>query len=140
MSKPRFRVLGTTADTALLVWGKDRPQLFENAAAGLFRVMADPREIRPVVEREVHAEGVDLASLLVSWLSEWVFLFDTGGFLGRWFQVRRMRKGSMAGTGWGEVYQPDRHHLRDVVKGVTYHQLQISDVKSGIRARLVLDL
>lgn len=140
MTEPRFRLIETTADAGLLIWGDRLSELFENAACGLYRVIVGRRTVKPLLRKSVHARGVDTPGLLVSWLSEWICLFDTEGFLGAAFQVDHVGGGRVRGTGWGETYEPGRHRLLTEVKGITYHRLEICRPDKRLRARLVLDL
>jgi SHS2 domain-containing protein len=136
----RYRVEATSADAGLLVWGGSREELFENAALGLTRILAEPRSVRAAEERAVRVEGRDLPALLVAWLSEFVYLFDAEGFLGRVFALREIGERHVAGSARGECYDPARHRLRAAVKGVTYHRLEIREGGGRLRARLVVDL
>lgn len=140
MTSPRFRLAATTADTGLLAWGASPEELFENAALGLGALMADPRGVRALERRAVEARGFDAGALLVAWLNEWVYLFDTEAFLLREARVTAIEKGLVRGEGRGERYDPSRHRLRDAVKAVTYHRLEIREAGGRLRARLVVDL
>lgn len=140
MTEPRYRLLETTADVGLLVWGRSEKKLFENAASGLTRVVVSPRSVRPLTERRVRARAMDRESLLVAWLSEWLFLFDAEGFIGRDFDVDEITERHVRGRGRGEALDPGRHILRAGVKGITYHGLEIRQVKDRLRARLVFDV
>lgn len=139
MSSPRFRIFETTADTGLFVWGVTKEELFENAAAGLFQVIASPLKVRPLERCAVETAGIDDPSRLVAWLSEWLYLFDARGFIGCRFRIGRMG-GRVAGEGWGEIFDRRRHTLRTEVKGITYHRIEICRSGSRHRARLVLDI
>jgi SHS2 domain-containing protein len=140
MSDPRFRLVETTADVGLLVWGKTDGELFCNAAAGLFRVLATPRGVGSGSVRTVSVRGLDEPARLVAWLSDWLYLFDAEGFIGRTFMVDTMEGDIVTGRGWGDSYDPGRHQLLSEVKGITYHGLEISRDGPRIRARLVLDV
>lgn len=139
MSRPRFRIFETTADAGLFVWGATKEKLFENAAAGLFQVIASPAGVRPLERCSLKVAGIDEPSLLVAWLSEWLYQFDARGFIGCRFRVGRLG-GKVTGEGWGEVFDRGRHTLRTEVKGITYHRLEISRPAARFRARLVLDI
>src|SRR5258708_12041539 len=65
------------ADIGLHAYGQTLPELFTNAAAGMESLMVAPAQIEASVSREVRVDGHDLVSLLVSWLNELIFLFDT---------------------------------------------------------------
>jgi SHS2 domain-containing protein len=140
MSSPRFRLTETTADVGLLVWGRTMKELFENSAAGLFRIAASTRGVGMDVERRIRVRGADGPERLVAWLSEWLYLFDSEGFIGRRFHVEKTGGGTVTGTGWGDIYDPGRHSLRTEIKGVTYHGLEISVREKGFRARLIFDV
>jgi SHS2 domain-containing protein len=115
-------------------------ELFQNSAAGLYRVIASGTGVGTDVERNIRVRGVDEPERLVAWLSEWLYLFDSEGFIGRRFHVERIAGSTVTGTGWGDLYDPDRHSLRTEVKGVTYHGLEISSRGTGFRARLIFDV
>jgi len=140
MTELRFRQVETTADTGLLVWGRDEKELLENAAVGLFSVLARRKGVRNVVERTVTAVGDDDSGRLVSWLSEWLYLFDTEGFIGRSFLVEGVGKGRVTGRGWGDIHDPQTHELRCGVKGITYHGISVRRVRGRLRTRVVLDV
>ncbi len=140
MAAQRFRLVGTTADVALLAWGSTAGELFENAATGLTRAIARPRGLRAHEARRVSVEGANLEELLVAWLSEWLYLFDAEGFIGRDFKVLACDGGKAVGVGRGDVYSPERHELRMEVKGVTYHDLAIREHTRGLQARVLLDI
>lgn len=140
MTELRFRQFETTADTGLIIWGRNEERLLENAAAGLFHLLAEPRGLRETQRRSVTAGGDDGPARLVAWLSEWLYLFDTEGFIGLSFGVEKSSHGAMCGWGRGDRYDPARHVLRCGVKGITYHSLQVERAGERLRARVILDV
>jgi SHS2 domain-containing protein len=140
MTEIRFRQVETTADTGLLVWGRTEKALFENAAAGLFHIVASPKGVGNAVRKRVRVKEDDLAGRLFAWLSEWLYLFETDGFIGRTFTVDRSAGDLVTGWGYGSIYDPGTHRLLCGVKGVTYHGLEIRRVKDRLRARVILDI
>ena len=142
MARPRFRLVETTADMGLIVWGRDYPALLEHAACGLSRLIggAGMARRKGTVRRTVKAAGRDRESLLVAWLAEWLYLFEIEGFLGRGFTVNTSDGREARGTGIGRICDPGEGPLLTAVKGVTYHELRIEGVPGGLRARLVFDL
>jgi len=140
MSDPRFRQIETTADTGLLVWGRDEKELLENAASGFFNLLAGRKGIRKSIRREVRVTGRDRPSRLVAWLSEWLYLFETEGFLGRSFGVKSVGEIGVSGWGLGDSLDPLRHRLRCGVKGITYHRIEVHRSRGRLRARVILDV
>lgn len=135
-----YRLLEHTADAAIEAWGRDIPELFQNAARGLTAVIADPWRIRDEVEREVAAEAPDRDALLVAWLNEFIYLFDVEHLLFRRFEIEKLTGTAIAGRAFGERVDPERHQIRTGVKSTTYHGLVIRRSKSGYTARIVFDV
>jgi SHS2 domain-containing protein len=143
-SSPRrrrpYRQLPHTADLAWRLWGKDLPELFENAGRALSATLTDRRYLRGRVTREVSLTSVDREALLVDWLNHLLYLFDIDGFLGRDFQVESLTPEGLKVRVTGDSFDPARHPERTGVKAATFHQLSIVPVGDGWQATVVLDL
>jgi SHS2 domain-containing protein len=135
-----YRQLPHTADLAWRLWGKDLPELFENAGRALSATLTDRRYLRRRGTRTVRLTAGDRESLLVDWLNHLLYLFDIDGFLGRDFQVESLTPGSLVARVSGETFDPARHPSRTGVKAATFHQLSIVPVQDGWEATVVLDL
>ena len=77
MPQPPYEVFEHTADIGLHAYGKTLPELFVHAAEGMESLMVSPEQIQAQVSREISVEGHDPVSLLIDWLNELIFLFDT---------------------------------------------------------------
>ncbi|MBI2918417.1 MAG: archease [Chloroflexi bacterium] len=135
----KYRPIEHTADIGLVAYGRDLGECFSNAAWGLFSCITDLRRVRPEEVREVRVEAGDTEALLVDWLNELLFLFDSEGFLGRRFDVVEIGDGRLRARVWGERLDPERHRTRIAVKATTYHQLQVVQ-RDGWRARVIFDV
>ena len=129
-----------TADLAWRLWGKDLPELFENAGRALSATLTDRRYLRRRATREVRLTAGDREALLVDWLNHLLYLFDIDGFLGRDFQVESLTAERLEARVTGESFDPARHPERTGVKAATYHQLSIVPAGDGWQATVVLDL
>ncbi len=135
-----------TADVGLDVRTPTLDGLFVDAAAGLFDVITDVSRIEPREERafEVSADAPDL--LLVAWLEELLYRFDTAGELFARGEVRVDGDGR-DGHAWtlhanmrGERFDPARQPLKVQVKAITYHGLELARDEHGWHARVIFDL
>ena len=135
-----YRQLSHTADLAWRLWGKDLPELFENAGRALSATLTDRRYLKRRATRTVRLTAIDRESLLVDWLNHLLYLFDIDGFLGRDFQVESLTSGGLKARVTGETFDPARHPSRTGVKAATFHQLSIVPVQDGWEATVVLDL
>jgi SHS2 domain-containing protein len=135
-----YRQLPHTADLAWRLWGRDLPELFENAGRALSATMTDRRYLKRRATREVSLTADDRETLLVDWLNHLLYLFDLDGFLGRDFQVESLTPEGLEARVTGESFDAARHPERTGVKAATFHQLSIVPVQDGWEATVVLDL
>ncbi len=129
-----------TADVGLRAWGRDLPELFEEAAAALIETLLDPATVRREQAVTVRARGQDAEDLLVGWLEELVFLSEAENFAPAAAKVEELSENAVRGTVWGEPMDPGRHWLRSEVKAVTYHDLAIQETETGYAVEIVLDV
>ncbi len=88
----------------------------------------------------VEVTGGDSSELLVNWLNEILFLFETRGFFPIDFRVEEAGEDHLRARVLGEPFDPRRHRVEREVKAVTYHQLQVEPVDGAWRARVFVDL
>jgi SHS2 domain-containing protein len=88
----------------------------------------------------VELENDDLPSLLVDFLSELLYLLDTGRFVAAHTEIRMTGPAALHATLHGEPRDPARHPWRLIVKAVTYHRLAVQPSAAGWEARVFLDI
>src|SRR5581483_9655681 len=104
MAYAPYEAFDHTADIGLHAYGQTLPELFSHAAAGMESLMVAPEKVEQCVSREVSAEGHDLVSLLVAWLNELIFLFDTDYLLFNRFEISDFTGTHLRATVYGEPY------------------------------------
>ena len=141
-----YRLLDHTADMGIVATGDDLPAAFANAAQGMFAWMVDLDAVEEREEQTMEATGRDVEALLVAFLNELLFLFDTGGLLFKRLQVRELvSSGDEAGwhrlvaVGFGERLDSQRHQLRGSIKAATYHMIQVQEGPTESRVQVILD-
>lgn len=122
----KYELMEHTADVAVKAYGKDLNEIFANAALGMFSVMTDTSAVKIVGEYEVKVESADLESLLVDWLSELLYLFDTQEVFLSEFDVK-IEDCSLDAAVRGEKLDKERHPLKSDVKAATYHMIEINE-------------
>jgi SHS2 domain-containing protein len=138
-----WAVVEHTADVGIEVRAATLEALFVDAAAGFCDVITEMALIGGGEERpfEVDAAGLDL--LLVAWLEELLFRFETTGVLYARGEASVEGKGeswSLRARMRGERFDAARHPLRVQVKAVTYHGLEVARDEQGWRARVIFDI
>ena len=124
--KEAYELIEHTADVAVKGYGRDLNEMFANAALGMFNVMTDTSAVKSVGEYRVEVESTDLQGLLVDWLTELLYLFDTQDVLLRGFDVS-IDGNKLTATVRGESLDRERHPLKSDVKAATYHMLEINE-------------
>jgi SHS2 domain-containing protein len=134
-----FKILDHTADVGIIAYGTDLKQAFANAARGMFSLITELKSIRGVLQREVAVNATDLESLLVTWLNELIYLFDTENFLGKRFEITELDNTHLKAEVYGEKVDRSRNHLKIGIKATTYHMLQIKQ-DNGYQVRVIFDI
>jgi SHS2 domain-containing protein len=140
MSQKPYEVFEHTADVGLHAYGNTLPELFIHAAQGMESLMVSPEQVRLLVRREITAEGHDVVSLLIAWLNELIFLFDTEYLIFRAFEIDRLTETYLKGRASGEPYDAQRHDLSSAIKATTWHEAAVERTAEGYRARIIFDI
>lgn len=138
--RPPYEVFEHTADIGLHAYGSGLPELFIHAAQGMESLMVAPDQVQPITSREIAVEGHDTLSLLVAWLNELIFLFDTDYLLFRDFAIDTITETRLTGRATGETYDAQRHELSSAIKAVTWHEAAIDRTDQGYQARIIFDI
>ncbi len=138
-SKP-YEVFEHTADVGLHAYGQNLAELFVHAAQGMEDLMVPLEQIKIVTSREITAEGHDAVSLLIAWLGELIFLFDTEYLLLRDFTIDSITATHLIAHASGEPYDVQRHELSSAIKAVTWHEAAVNFTDQGYQARIIFDI
>jgi SHS2 domain-containing protein len=101
-----YEPISHTGDLGMVVYGRDVPELFAHAAWAMFDLMSDATTIRPQQAITISVEGVDLEDLLVRWLGELLYLYDTQRFLCCAAAFSLLEPTRLAATVQGEMFDP----------------------------------
>jgi len=120
-----FEVIDHTADQAIRAYGKDLAQAFENAAYGMFSLMAELDTVPQDRSWKIEAEADSPEDLLVAWLSELLFTAETENVVLAWFQIQSLEKWRLKGEARGGPLTSKVKRAGAPVKAVTYHDLTV---------------
>jgi len=131
-----------TADLGLRIRGADLDDLFQTAAAGLFDVIVANRDaVRNVEYEHILLAAETTEDLLIEWLNDLIFRFETEHWLYGTFDVTIDANGrALEAEIGGEPIDPARHVLDHEVKAVTHHGVSIVRDADGYLAELILDI
>lgn len=139
LPKP-FEIIDHTADIGINVYGRTLKDLFSNAAVALFSLISDPGQVKATETRTVSVSAPDRESLLICWLNELIYLWDTEHLLLSHFKITRLTSQHLEAACLGERFDPSKHSVHRDVKAATYHMLQINRGTQGYQTRVIFDI
>jgi len=139
--RPVYREIEHTADVGLELKAPDRVSAFERAAAAMFDMMCDLDRVGDDWTEDVSVEGRpdDLEHLLIRWLTELLYLFDSRRVLLSSFEIDTLDDRAVRARVAGERFDPRRHALKVEIKAPTYHALRIERVGGEWFVRVIFD-
>jgi SHS2 domain-containing protein len=138
-----FTFVDHTADVAARLRGATLDDLFAAAAGALTAAITVLEAVAPRQSRAVTLEAADLELLLVDWVGELLYLFETEQFLvaaARPRVAEQDRRWRVEAEISGETRDPARHPIKVLVKAVTFHGLRIERRADGYETLIVFDI
>ena len=134
-----FEIINHTADVGIIAYGASPSETFANAARALFSLITELDNVEEVLHRDIELVAPDLESLLVAWLNEFIYLFDTENVLFKRFEISKLNNTQLKARSYGEKVDKSKHKLKTGVKAATYHMLRI-DKGDGCKAQVLFDI
>jgi SHS2 domain-containing protein len=131
----KYEFIEHTADIGIKAYGRSLNESFANAALAMFEVMTDVSKVEPVGEYEVRVKAENMENLLVDWLGELLFLHETQDVLLSEFDVE-IDNLSLDARVRGETLDREKHELKDDVKAITYHMLEVNEEEGFVKVLL----
>jgi SHS2 domain-containing protein len=132
-----------TGDIGVGLSGRSLDELFAAAAVAFTDSVTTLACVEPRRPEELDVAAPELDLLMVDFLSELLYRFDTRAWLTREAQVEvREQDGGweLRGTLIGERHDDKRHPVKVLIKAVTYHGLRIEQREGLWSARVVFDI
>ena len=136
-------ILPHTADGKFRAFGQTLEEVFSNAALAMSSLMWDWWEVKKKISFAVDVRGKDPEQLLVKFLEEVLFLFDTKSFLLGEVEGLTMTDEDggrrLQAVFWGDD-RLDEHEIFGAVKAVTYNEMKIEKSCDRWSAQVVVDM
>ncbi len=138
-----FEIIDHTADIGLIAYGKNKEQVFINAAKGMFEIIAGGNKtLKENFYDKIKLEADNLEGLLFAWLNELLYIGETRLVILNKFQIKELSDFQIKAEVGGTKINPPSIKIEKEVKAVTYHRLEIKkDEESGLwRAQVIFDI
>jgi SHS2 domain-containing protein len=138
--KPGYRFIDHTADFRLEIFGVDEKDLFIQAGRALTDLITDPKTLRDCRRQTLTVSGDDWSDLMVNWLRELLYLWSGQERLVSGIVLQTLEPMRLTATVATDEFDARRHPVRNEIKAVTYHQIEVRPWQTGWRARVVFDI
>ena len=135
-----YRIIDHTADIGIEVEGTTMSEMLRRAAWAFADLITDAALLRPMETLELSVSGPNAEELLVRWLSELLFIFDTKGLLFGDIEIVACTDTWLTARVGGERFDPAKHPARREVKAVTYHGVCVDKTEGGCKGRVIFDI
>jgi SHS2 domain-containing protein len=140
----KYQEIEHTADIGIIVTATTVEDVFAHSAFGMLSIIYHNLPGQGPLRQNIELEEFSLSELLVSWLSELNYLLVVHHFLpaiisdlqiketDKHYKLQAALEGDDAANHWSEI--------RNEIKAVTYHQLQLELNDQGYSARIIFDI
>jgi len=135
-----YRLIDHTADIGIKVYGKTLKELFRNAAIGCFDNIADLDNVQLNRQVRFDVQAPSQEELLLSWLKELLYSFDTKKILFRDFKIEKLNPTHLIATAYGDRLNLKKHSVKEEIKAVTYHEFSLKHGPGGWTAHVIFDV
>lgn len=138
-----FEILEHTADIGIAAYGKNKREVFINAAKGMFEIIAgENKNPKENFYDKIKLEADNLEGLLFAWLNELLYIGETRLVVLNKFRIKELSDYQIKAEVRGAKINPPSIKIEKEIKAVTYHRLEIKkDGESGLwRAQIIFDI
>lgn len=130
-----YRWVEHTSEVELLIEDESPEAVLTEALVALGELLTPDEPGGTPVTHEVELTAADRPAVLAEWLNELVYLAETDGFIPERVVHLELEDSSLRATVGGLRSVP-----QNLIKAVTYHQLEMGQVEGEWHARVVLDV
>lgn len=134
----KFVYLPHTADLKFRAFGKSLNEVYENSAYALFNSISDLK-VKSNKIKKFSVKGKDLEGLMLRFLEELLFLYETKGFMLSKIKVKIDKDCKKLEA---ELFGEERKEktARHYIKAVTYNDMFVKKIGRKFVSQVVLDV
>jgi SHS2 domain-containing protein len=141
MDNPKkYRITTHHTELAVRITGSSQADLFANSAFALFDVMTDLAAVNIKESIPLEVEGSDRDDLMVNWMRELLYLYQSNGYLLKEFKISQVKDTIVKAEVRGEKVDPDRHDVKQEIASVAAHKSRIEKTGNQWIAQVIFEL
>ena len=131
---PDFEEIPHKADAALIIYGLSLPEIFSHAVLGMYHIMGIIGKNQRKVEDRIVLQASDPETMLVTFLTELLFLAETGIKV-EVFELNMNRNSLNA-----KIYKTHVSSIAKEIKAVTFNEMRIIEKDDVYQTKIVFDI
>jgi SHS2 domain-containing protein len=137
-----YKFVDHTADVAVDIEADSMEELFMVSAQAWKEIIFENNIIEEKEEKKIKIAENDLELLLVKFLDELNFLFQTKKWICSFVKEIFLKNNawSLSALLSGEKFNEDKHTASLEIKAVTFHQMEIKNIHGKYSTRIVFDI
>lgn len=140
-----YEVLDISGDVGIRAYGWHCEESFANAGMAMYSLITDIEKINEKQKMEIEVKGDSIERLLIGYLNELLFQFDTYGFIGRRIEISELNKVStqqlsIKAKVYGEEFNQGRHEGGLLIKAATYHNVRVEKINDRWEIDVIFDI
>ncbi|MEN2986037.1 MAG: archease [Thermodesulfovibrionaceae bacterium] len=134
-----YKVIDVAGDVGIRAEGKTLNECFINSALALYSLITELNQVEQAEIKEVELSEETLEELLIGFLNELIFIFDTYGFIGSKINLA-IENNKLKAKIYGEKFNPEKHERKLLVKAATYHNLILKKENDHWITEIIFDI
>ena len=139
-NQKKYRITQHQTELAVRIFGNSQADLFAHSACALFDVMTDPATIEIKERIPLEVEGSDRDDLMVNWMRELLYLYQSRGYLLKEFKINQVKDTVVKAEVSGEKVDPDRHEIKQEIATVAFHKSRMEKTGNQWIAQVIFEL
>jgi SHS2 domain-containing protein len=135
-----YEIIDVSGDVGIRAKGKDYAEALMNAGIGLYSLVTDIEKLGDEKTIDIDIKSDSPERLLVNYLNELIFHFDTYGFIGKRIEVKDHSAEKIRAIVYGEYFDSSLHESRLLLKAATYHKIKIEQGSEGWLIEVIFDI
>ena len=133
-------IIEHTGDIGIRFTASSREELFRSAAMTMVNLICPDAKILKKSKKMIAVSGDDNEQLLVNWLSEINFLFQTEQFLPAQISITEIKGMSLKAQICGDKITGQDVEIQNDIKAVTYHRISIRQMNGTWSGQVIFDV
>lgn len=135
-----YKIIEHTADIGIETEGASLAELFLICAGAVRDLIVDSMvpKVKVVISLSINADSRE--GLLVKWLEEILFLFETKELVPVEFQIDEISDTRLKAVVSADKFDPKIHTPKYQIKAVTYHDLAVREEEGRFKTRIIFDI